>query len=106
MEILLKLIIGHFIFDYPLQGDFLSKAKNPFNPLPNVPWIWAMTAHATMHAGVVWFVLGNFWWLILGEFVMHFLIDYRKCAGKITFGQDQLLHMWCKVVWVASMMLM
>ena len=30
------LILCHFIFDYPLQGDFLAKAKNETAPIPAV----------------------------------------------------------------------
>lgn len=38
---LTALIAGHFLCDYPLQGDFLSKAKNRVNPIPGVPWYQA-----------------------------------------------------------------
>ena len=56
------LILCHFIFDYPLQGDFLAKAKNEKAPIPGVPWVHAMFAHTFMHAGAVTLVTGS--WLL------------------------------------------
>lgn len=37
-ETALMLLAGHALCDYPLQGDFLAKAKNRAAPLPGVPW--------------------------------------------------------------------
>ncbi|MFM1977463.1 MAG: hypothetical protein RL145_2309, partial [Pseudomonadota bacterium] len=42
LSLLYLLIVAHFICDYPLQGDFLSKAKNLTAPIPGVPWWQAM----------------------------------------------------------------
>lgn len=94
-----KLLIGHFVADYPLQGDFLSKAKNHRQPIPGVPWRQALVAHAAMHGGMVWYLTGS---PLLGatEFVCHALIDYLKCDGRLTFNADQYLHFICKAVWV------
>ena len=36
--ILFWLMVGHALADYPLQGDFLAKAKNRTAPIPGVPW--------------------------------------------------------------------
>ena len=52
-HMLFVLVVAHFLCDFPLQGDFLAKAKNPEAPLPGVPWQWAMLAHAAIHAGAV-----------------------------------------------------
>ena len=38
IQILGFLLAAHALADYPLQGDFLSKAKNRFAPLIGVPW--------------------------------------------------------------------
>jgi hypothetical protein len=35
----------------------------------------------------------------LGELIAHFIIDNRKCAGEITFQQDQYFHFSCKALW-------
>ncbi|MEY5098077.1 MAG: hypothetical protein RJA36_796 [Pseudomonadota bacterium] len=107
----LSLLVAHAVCDYPLQGDFLAKAKNPAQPLPGVPWPWAMGAHAAIHAGAV---AGAFAWrcgpaagLLFGvvEFAMHFAIDYAKCRGAIGFSFDQVLHVWCKASYVLALWL-
>lgn len=93
------LLFGHAIADYPLQGDFLARAKNRYLPIPGVPWYQAMLAHTIIHAGVVVMITGQ---PALGaaEFAAHFVIDDLKCSGKIGFNWDQALHVVCKVVWV------
>ena len=100
LSVLAALVFLHFLFDYPLQGDFLAKAKNPVDPIPHVPWYHAMVAHTFLHAGAVYLVLG-IWWVAVMEMVAHFLIDYMKCRGELTYGQDQAAHLLCKVCWVA-----
>ena len=100
IEMLALLIVAHFLADYPLQGEFLALAKNHSAPIPFVPWYQAMTAHAAIHAGFVG-VLTGLWWLGVAEFVAHFLIDYAKCAKRLSFNQDQALHIICKVCWAA-----
>ena len=99
IETLLLLLVWHALADYPLQGDFLAKAKNATAPIPGVPWWQAMTAHALIHAGGVALVTGS---LLLGalEFAAHFVIDEAKCRGLITFNQDQAMHVACKALWV------
>lgn len=92
------LIVGHTVADYPLQGDFLSRAKNRANPIPGVPWYQALGAHAIMHGGMVWAITG-LWWLGLAETFAHAFIDDRKCTGKLTFNQDQAIHIGCKIGW-------
>lgn len=102
---LLLLIAAHSLCDYPLQGDFLARAKNRLAPLPEVPWYLALGSHASIHGAAVGLVTGM-WWLGLAEFVAHFIIDDLKCKRAITFGADQLLHFICKVGWVAVAFLM
>ena len=102
LDILLLLIAGHALADYPLQGDFLSKAKNHRQPIVGVPWYQALLAHSAIHGGMVGLITGSIW-LGLAEFIAHNLIDYGKCAGKITFNQDQALHIVCKLAWVYAM---
>jgi hypothetical protein len=89
------LVVGHFVADYPLQGDFLAKAKNANNPIPGVPWWQAMIAHSGIHAGMVYFVTG-FLFLAIFEWIMHFIIDNSKCDGIMTYNQDQFAHIFCK----------
>lgn len=98
LEILLLLIFAHFLCDYPLQGDFLSRAKNSKNPVEGVPWYQAMMAHCGIHAGAVLFITGSPFIALL-EFVLHFLMDDAKCRGEVTYNQDQAFHIGCKIVW-------
>lgn len=98
MEILFLMVGAHFLADYPLQGDFLSKAKNRANPIKGVPWYQGMIAHASIHGLAVGLVTGV-WWLGIMELIAHAAIDDAKCTGKICFNTDQILHIVCKFIW-------
>jgi hypothetical protein len=95
---LILLFAGHFLCDFPLQGDFLAKGKNPYVPLPGVPWQWCMLAHTAIHAGMVYLVTRNPW-LALAEIVIHWATDDMKCAGWFGFTVDQCVHLACKSAW-------
>lgn len=93
------LVAAHALADYPLQGEFLARAKNRFHPVPGVPWYQALGAHAVIHGGMVGAITGS---LLLGvlETLVHFVIDDCKCARRIGFNTDQALHVLCKLLWV------
>ncbi|WPZ05512.1 DUF3307 domain-containing protein [Pelagerythrobacter marinus] len=93
------LVAGHALADYPLQGDFLAKAKNRDNPIPGVPWWQALAAHAAIHGGFVAAITGV-WWLFFAEFAAHWLTDDAKCRGRISFNADQAIHLVCKAWWI------
>ncbi|ACI54432.1 conserved hypothetical protein [Rhizobium leguminosarum bv. trifolii WSM2304] len=107
MVILALLLIGHALADYPLQGDWIAKAKN--HKLDLVPgeviWLGVLVCHASIHAAFVWAITGS-GWLGLAEFVAHAVIDYAKSDGRLTYNQDQLLHVLCKVVWFTALTLL
>lgn len=103
MEALILMIFAHMLADYPLQGDFLSRAKNHTAPLPGVPWYQALAAHSAIHAGAVFLITGSAL-LALAEFVIHAVTDYAKCAGRISYNADQAIHIGCKVLWVALLL--
>lgn len=92
------LIFGHALADYPLQGDFLSRAKDRSAPIPGVPWYQAMGAHVIIHGVIVWLLTG-LWWLGVAELVIHAVTDDTKCRGKLSFNQDQAIHIACKAAW-------
>jgi hypothetical protein len=96
------MVVAHALFDYPLQGDFLSKAKNRANPIPGVPWYQAMAAHSIIQGGAVWFLTGSIW-LGLAEAWCHFCIDDMKCRNRIGFNEDQAFHIGCKALWAFVM---
>lgn len=93
------LVVGHALADYPLQGDFLSRAKSRAAPIPGVPWWQALGAHAVIHGGFVALITGS---LLLGaaETLIHAITDDAKCRGKISFNTDQAIHLACKLLWV------
>ncbi|MFD1330793.1 DUF3307 domain-containing protein [Methylopila musalis] len=102
LVILGLLLAAHALCDYPLQGDWLSKAKN--HTLGLVPgeaiWPGALAAHAAIHGAAVGLITGSLW-LALAETVAHAAIDYAKCDGRLSYNADQALHVACKLAWVA-----
>lgn len=100
LNLLVLLVAGHALADYPLQGDFLAKAKNRAAPIPGVPWYQGLLSHAAIHGGFVGVLTGSLT-LGLAEFIAHCFIDDAKCMGRISYNTDQALHVGCKVAWVA-----
>jgi hypothetical protein len=90
----LLLCAGHWLADYPLQSDFLVKAKVE-GPLR----VYHLVAHAGIHGAVVGLITGS---ALLGiaEWIVHVVIDEAKIRGRISFAQDQALHLLCKLVWL------
>lgn len=105
---LLLLVSGHFLCDYPLQGDFIGKFKNrhlsreAMGFPPHIPWWHLMTAHAFIHAGMVAIITQRLDLAII-ELVAHFIIDVLKCEGHTNIHIDQALHIWCKLAYVGLM---
>lgn len=95
--LLLKLLVGHALCDYPLQGDFMAKFKNPREPFPEIIWPWLLGCHCLIHAAAVYWVTG-LWWCAYIEFVHHAVCDFCKSMGWITFNQDQIQHVAIKFV--------
>lgn len=96
---LFLLIAGHAIADYPLQGEFLSSAKNRHTEIGKAIWPHALFAHACIHGGFVAVITGNVF-LGLAETVAHAVTDWFKCEGKISFHTDQAIHIVCKLAWM------
>ena len=103
LQIFFALLIAHALFDYPLQGDFLSRNTNRHykDENNNVKglWIHCLTSHSILHAGSVWLITGSF---IIGimEFALHWVIDFLKCEGITNFHTDQFLHVLCRILYV------
>lgn len=91
-------VVGHFLADYPLQNDYLARSKNHKAPEGNGVWYMTLPAHGFIHGGFVAVITGS---VILGlaETILHSLIDYFKCDGKLSYQADQFLHLVYKVVW-------
>ncbi len=92
------LVFVHLLMDYPLQGDFMSKAKNRTSPFPGVPWRTILISHSFMHGFAVYLITGSAVLLII-ETHCHYLIDQDKCLNKISFNTDQFLHIFMKLIY-------
>lgn len=92
----------HALADYPLQGDFLSKLKDPRSPIAQAmgrgSWIHGLVAHSAIHGLFVGLATGS---LVLGllEVILHAAIDLSKVRGAIGYHLDQVLHVVCKLAW-------
>ena len=104
------LLAGHAVADYALQGDAMAacKCRGATHPAADsVPWYFWLTAHALIHGGTV-AVLARFLdvepnlalWVGVAETVIHWFIDYGKCAKLYGAHLDQTLHVLCKAAWV------
>lgn len=100
MNTLFALIGAHALADYPLQGDFLAKAKNRAAPLTSVPWWQALGAHAIIHGAAVAAITKSPA-LGIAETLVHAITDDLKCNGRLSYNQDQAIHIGCKVLWAA-----
>lgn len=103
MITLFFVLIGlHAIADYPLQGDFLSRLKDPVSPVAQAmgpgSWLHGLGNHVAIHGLFVGLATGS---LLLGllEAATHAVIDLSKVKGRISFHTDQALHWICKAAW-------
>ncbi len=107
-ELLISLLLYHYLADYCLTIPVMIRAKS------NGKTLWPIAMHALVHAvlmGICLLTFGIRWGLLLQlmllEFVSHFIIDTIKArltahfpiladAGKkphwMLYGFDQLLH--------------
>lgn len=101
IEIFAWLLIGHAIADYPMQTEWVARAKQPgFTFDGEAIWPSVLACHAGIHAGAVKLVTGS--WLLAGlEFVAHAGIDYSRGRGLLSYNGDQAAHVGCKVAWAA-----
>lgn len=78
MENILWLLLGHYICDYPLQGDFLAQTKSKY-------W-YSLLAHSIIYGlgmALVLKLLGVFAiWKAIVLVISHIMIDYKKATAK------------------------
>src|SRR5262245_64246530 len=104
MEVAFALLAAHALCDFVLQpeamGNGKSRARQRRNPPPpGFPaWYVWLSAHALTHGGAVYLVTGA-WYLGAIESVLHAGIDHLKCEVRISFNQDQALHLLCKLAY-------
>ena len=96
---LFLLFAGHFLADFPLQGDHIAKTKNrhyspdyiPEGQKPTPIWFYSLTAHA-MIQGLMVFLITQRLDLTLYQIITHWVIDFMKCENWINPHIDQLFH--------------
>lgn len=103
MSTLGALLALHFLADFPLQGDFLARAKSHIRPVAGAPWPVCLAAHAFIQAAAVGLLLPPPY--AIAEFWLHAALDYAKAAGWLGTGErgflvDQTAHVACKVAYV------
>lgn len=84
LEMLVYMIAAHFLLDYALQGDWMSKAKNATLDLVPGEKIWplALFGHALIHATAVQIISGN--WFLFSLEPDHPLGDgLRQMQGQV-----------------------
>lgn len=88
--VFLALITKHFICDFPLQTAYQYKNKGTYGHPGGIVHA-AISAAGTLIALVV--VLGYssfFWWIILGEAVIHYHVDWAKMNLNNKWGLGPL----------------
>ena len=99
------LVLAHFVADFALQSEVMSKGKNrnrkpdyiPAGQVPTAVWPYWLTAHAGIHGLGVFLVTGSTSLSVL-EIVIHWITDFLKCDNKLTVHQDQLIHFSSKLL--------
>ena len=95
MQNVLWVLLGHYILDYPLQGDFLANTKGKY--------FYSLLAHSIIYGlgmALIFKFLGVFAvWKAIVLVASHIVIDYKKAHAKnkekalTTYLYiDQLLH--------------
>ena len=103
VNLLIVLALGHFVADFPLQGDRMAVEKCPGRDI-TLNWRWWITAHAATHGFMVSLLTGVPL-LGLAEMGTHLLIDYGKTRLRYSLLLDQVMHLICKVVWTGCLFL-
>lgn len=110
INVFVFLVLCHSLCDFALQNDYIAKAKNRNDSLgKNGIWVIVLSAHAMIHTLPV-FLLGSYLFgidsslpLVLSLIMVttHWLIDFFKCENKITYYQDQILHIFIVIILTA-----
>ena len=101
IQVFYLLVLGHFVADFALQSEVMSKGKNrkpdyiPAGQTPTAVWPYWLSSHAGIHALAVYLVTSSFSLSVL-EFVIHWVTDFFKCENKLSVHQDQFIHIFAK----------
>lgn len=84
------MLAGHYLADYPLQGDFVAREKNKKRAQLNAS-TYILSLHCFIHAFIA-YVITESWLVFSIMFFSHYLIDLAKNNEVIDFMTDQILH--------------
>lgn len=101
VNLLLLLVMAHFLADFGLQSDRMATEKCPGRQRV-LGWGWWLCAHAAIHGWFVGWITGVPL-LGLAEWLLHGLIDYGKCRQRYSMTLDQSLHLACKLLWISAL---
>ena len=97
--------LKHFLADFPLQREYMLKKTSA-----NWDFAIPLGLHCLVHSGltaiIVIYIDSSKWWLIILDFVVHFIMDRIKSGphylGRFNdmekssywncFGLDQMVH--------------
>ena len=111
IETFIVLLWGHAVADFGLQSHQMATYKNRNNK-PDLPpgqkrvavWPYYLTAHAMIHGAMVYLITGSVIWGIY-ETMVHWGLDYIKTTNHTNPHQDQLGHIFFKLMiayWVTT----
>ena len=108
VQLFVLFVIGHYAADY-LQTGFTAKFKAPDSIRG---WQHILFGHASIQAVAIIVAMNYLGYdksttlaIATIEMILHSLIDVGKCKDLFGFHTDQFLHIGCKAVYVALVML-
>ncbi|MDR3054167.1 MAG: DUF3307 domain-containing protein [Zoogloeaceae bacterium] len=93
-EILLYLLIWHFVADIPLQPPIMSGGKRK----AGFAGFAMLGLHGLIHGIGTALILGSIW-AGLAETLVHALVDWGKCRKFYGLLPDQCAHLSFLVLW-------
>ena len=102
LNLLILLILAHFVCDFVLQSDRMAVEKSSGRDV-TLYWGWWLGAHAATHGLAVALLTGI---PIFGlmEMFLHAIIDWAKIRFRLTLAVDQSFHLLCKLIWVSLLL--
>ena len=98
LNLLILLVLGHFVCDFVLQSDRMAVEKMPGRD-STLHWSWWLGSHAATH-GLAVALLTDVPLLGVMETLLHAMIDGLKSRFGFALALDQSLHLLCKLAWV------
>lgn len=104
IEMFIVLLWGHAVADFGLQSHQMATYKNRNNQ-PSLPpgqkrvavWPYYLTAHAMIHGAMVYLITGSIIWGLC-ETAVHWVLDFLKTGNYTNPRQDQLGHIFFKLM--------